>query len=46
MATGFEAVLGYLYLVGENDRLNYLLNKGIWYENWRQKFYLRTLKNR
>jgi hypothetical protein len=29
MATGFEAVLGYLYLVGENDRLNYLLNKGI-----------------
>lgn len=28
MATGFEAVLGYLYLIGQNDRLNYLLNKG------------------
>lgn len=27
-ATGFEAVLGYLYLLGQNDRLNYLLNKG------------------
>jgi len=27
-ATGFEAVLGYLYLVGDNDRLNFLLNKG------------------
>lgn len=28
-ATGLEAILGYLYLIGENDRLNYLLNKGI-----------------
>ena len=27
-ATGLEAVLGYLYLVGETERLNYLLNKG------------------
>lgn len=27
-ATGFEAVLGYLYLIGNNDRLNFLLNKG------------------
>jgi len=27
-ATGFEAVLGYLYLVGDNDRLNFILNKG------------------
>lgn len=27
-ATGFEAVLGYLYLIGDNDRLNFLLNKG------------------
>lgn len=27
-STGFEAVLGYLYLIGETDRLNYLLNKG------------------
>ena len=25
-ATGFEAVLGYLYITGEHDRLNYLLN--------------------
>ena len=28
MSTGFEAVLGYLYLIGDNDRLNFLLNKG------------------
>ncbi len=28
-ATGFEAVLGYLYLIGDLDRLNFLLNKGI-----------------
>ena len=27
-ATGFEAVLGYLYLTGQNDRLNLILNKG------------------
>lgn len=27
-ATGFEAVLGYLYLTGETERLNYILNKG------------------
>ncbi len=27
-ATGFEAVLGYLYLIGETDRLNFILNKG------------------
>ena len=27
-ATGFEAVVGYLYLVGQTDRLNFLLNKG------------------
>ena len=27
-ATGFEAVLGFLYLTGQNDRLNFLLNKG------------------
>ena len=26
MATGFEAVLGYLYLIGDIDRINYLLN--------------------
>lgn len=28
MSTGFEAVLGYLYLSGNTDRLNFLLNKG------------------
>ncbi len=28
ISTGFEAVLGYLYLTGQTDRLNYILNKG------------------
>ena len=28
ISTGLEAVLGYLYLTGETDRLNFLLNKG------------------
>ncbi len=28
LATGFEAVLGYLYLTGNYDRLNIILNKG------------------
>ena len=28
ISTGFEAVLGYLYLTGQQDRLNYLLNRG------------------
>ncbi len=32
-ATGFEAVLGFLYLVGDLDRLNYILNKGNANEN-------------
>lgn len=27
-STGFEAVLGYLYLIGDIKRLNYLLNEG------------------
>ena len=27
-ATGFEAVLGFLYLIGDFDRLNFLLSKG------------------
>ena len=27
-ATGFEAVIGYLYLTGQSDRLNFLLDKG------------------
>ena len=35
VATGFEAILGYLYLTGKNDRLNFLLNKGNAYEGWR-----------
>ena len=28
-ATGFEAVLGYLYITGQTDRLNIILNRGI-----------------
>lgn len=27
-STGFEALVGYLYLIGETDRLNFLLNEG------------------
>ena len=34
ISTGFEAVLGFLYIVGNYDRLNYLLNKGVKDENW------------
>ncbi|MGG7178986.1 Mini-ribonuclease 3 [Clostridium paraputrificum] len=29
MATGFESLVGYLYLVGEKERLKYVLNKSI-----------------
>lgn len=32
-STGFEAVLGYLYIIGEIERLNYLLNIGDCYES-------------
>ena len=28
-STGLEAVVGYLHLIGDNERLNFLLNKGI-----------------
>ena len=28
LSTGFEAVLGYLYVTGDTDRLNFLLNEG------------------
>ena len=28
ISTGIEAVLGYLYIVGDTDRLNYILNEG------------------
>lgn len=28
ISTGFEALLGYLYMCGDTDRLNFLLNKG------------------
>ena len=28
ISTGLEAVLGFLYIVGDTDRLNYLLNEG------------------
>ncbi len=41
-STGFEALLGFLYLTGQNERLNYILNKGKNDENWRKKFGLRT----
>ncbi len=27
-ASGYEAVIGYLYLTGQSDRLSYLLNRG------------------
>ena len=27
-STGFEALLGFLYLTGQNQRLNFILNKG------------------
>lgn len=29
LSTGFEAVLGYLYIIGNTERLNFILNKGI-----------------
>lgn len=29
MATGFEALIGYLYLVGEKERLAFILEKGV-----------------
>lgn len=32
-ATGFEALVGFLYLTGQNERLNYLLNYGEQNEN-------------
>ncbi len=28
-STGFEALLGYLYLTGQNERLNFILNEGV-----------------
>ena len=32
-STGFEALLGYLYVIGEYDRISFLLNKGYKDEN-------------
>ena len=29
-ATGFEALIGYLYLTGQNNRMLYLIKTGIW----------------
>ncbi len=29
-STGLEAVLGFLYLIGDFERLNYLLNEGVY----------------
>ncbi len=28
LSTGFEAVIGYLYMIGDIDRINFLVNKG------------------
>jgi hypothetical protein len=39
-------VVGYLYIVGEIERLNFILNKGKTNESWRKKCCLRTFKNR
>ena len=33
VSTGFEAVLGFLYITGNYDRLSFILNKGIKDEN-------------
>ena len=33
MSTGFEAVIGYLYLIGDSERLDYLLNYEVQDEN-------------
>ena len=33
ISTGFEAVLGFLYVIGNYDRLNFILNKGVKDEN-------------
>lgn len=35
MSTGFEALLGFLYVTGDNERLNYILHKGNKDEGWR-----------
>lgn len=35
-ATGFEALMGYLYMEGEMDRLVYLVKQGI--EKWAQQY--------
>lgn len=32
-STGFEAVLGYLYLVGDDERLNFILNFDYGFQN-------------
>lgn len=29
MATGFEALIGYLHLIGNYERLNYIMNKAV-----------------
>ena len=29
VSTGLEAVLGFLYIIGDNERLNFILNKGV-----------------
>ena len=29
MATGFESLVGYIYLIGNKERLSYIMNKSI-----------------
>ena len=45
-STGFEALIGYLYLTGNIKRINEILNEGNNNEGWRQKFCLRVTKDR
>ena len=33
MATGFEALVGYLYLIGDKERLEFVLNKSLYILN-------------
>lgn len=35
MSTGFEALLGFLYVTGQHERLNFILEKGQNNEGWR-----------
>lgn len=41
MATGFEALVGYLYLIGNQERLEFILNKSIEIIRWIKYFIAR-----